>query len=44
VVLLGDPGRDYLPHGRFTEVAAYDVPTTRELEGAVIKRTRVFRI
>ena len=44
VVLLGDPGRDYLPHGRFTEVAAYDVPTTRELEGVVIKRTRVFRI
>ena len=44
VVLLGDPGRDYLPHGRFSEVAAYDVPTTRELEGVVIKRTRVFRI
>lgn len=44
VVLLGDPGRDYLPHGRFTEVAAYDVPTTRELEGAEVKRTRVFRI
>lgn len=44
VVLLGDPGRDYLPHGRFTEVAAYEVPTTRELEGVVIKRTRVFRI
>ncbi|HUR14335.1 MAG TPA: 50S ribosomal protein L11 methyltransferase [Mycobacteriales bacterium] len=44
VVLLGDPGRDYLPHGRFTEVAAYDVPTTRELEGAAVKRTRVFRL
>jgi predicted nicotinamide N-methyase len=44
VVLLGDPGRDYLPHGRFTEVAAYDVPTTRELEGTEVKRTRVFRI
>jgi predicted nicotinamide N-methyase len=44
VVLLGDPGRDYLPHGRFTVVAAYDVPTTRELEGAEVKRTRVFRL
>ena len=44
VVLLGDPGRDYLPHGRFAEVAAYEVPTTRELEGVEVKRTRVFRI
>jgi predicted nicotinamide N-methyase len=44
VVLLGDPGRDHLPHGRFTEVAAFDVPTTRELEGAEVKRTRVFRL
>jgi predicted nicotinamide N-methyase len=44
VVLLGDPGRDYLPHERFAEVAAYDVATTRELEGVEVKRTRVFRI
>jgi predicted nicotinamide N-methyase len=44
VVLLGDPGRDYLPHGRFTEVAAYDIPTTRELEGVSVKRTRVFSV
>jgi predicted nicotinamide N-methyase len=44
VVLLGDPGRDYLPHGRLAEVAAYDAPTTRELEGVEVKRTRVFRI
>ena len=44
VVLLGDPGRDYLPHGRFTEVAAYEIPTTRELEGVTVKRTRVFDV
>lgn len=44
MVLLGDPGRDYLPHGRFREVAAYDVPTTRELEGMSVKRTRVFDV
>lgn len=44
VVLLGDPGRDYLPHGRFREVAAYDVPTSRELEGVAVKRTRVYRL
>jgi predicted nicotinamide N-methyase len=44
VVLLGDPGRDYLPHGRFLEAASYDIPTTRELEGTSVKRTRVFDI
>ncbi|HUR52036.1 MAG TPA: 50S ribosomal protein L11 methyltransferase [Mycobacteriales bacterium] len=44
VVLLGDPGRDYLPHGQLNEVASYDVPTTRELEGVTLKRTRVFRL
>jgi predicted nicotinamide N-methyase len=43
-VLLGDPGRDYLPHGRFREVAAYEIPTTRELEGVTVKRTRVFDV
>ena len=40
--LLGDPGRDYLPREGLVEVAAYDVPTSRELEGATIRRTRVF--
>jgi predicted nicotinamide N-methyase len=42
-VLLGDPGRDYLPHG-LREVAGYEIPTTRELEGAAVRRTRVFRL
>lgn len=44
VVLLGDPGRDYLPRAELSEVAAYDIPTTRELEGVLVKRTRVFRL
>ena len=44
VALLGDPGRDYFPFGRLSEVAAYDVPTTRELEGVAVKRTRVYRL
>jgi predicted nicotinamide N-methyase len=44
VALLGDPGRDYFPFGRLTEVASYDVPTTRELEGVVVKTTRVYRL
>ena len=40
-VLLGDPGRAYLPQTGFAEVAAYDVPTTRALEGVEVKRVRV---
>ena len=43
-VLLGDPGRHYLPQAGLTEVAAYDVPTTRELEGVHSKRVRVFAL
>lgn len=42
-VLVGDPGRDYLPREGLVELAAYEVPTTRELEGADVRRTRVFR-
>lgn len=41
-VLLGDPGRDYLPQQGLVELAAYDIATTRELEGVPVKRTRVF--
>jgi predicted nicotinamide N-methyase len=40
-VLLGDPGRDYLPRSGFDELASYDVPTTRALEGVEVKRVRV---
>jgi predicted nicotinamide N-methyase len=40
-VLLGDPGRAYLPQTGFVEVASYDVPTTRALEGVETKRVRV---
>ena len=43
-VLLGDPGRDYLPQRGLTVVEEYDVPTTRELEGATVKQTRVYRL
>lgn len=41
-VLLGDPGRTYLPQEGWVELGAYDVPTTRDLEGAESKRVRVF--
>ena len=41
-VLLGDPGRHYLPRALLTEVASYDLPTTRDLEGVLVKTTRVY--
>lgn len=44
LVLLADPGRDYLPRHGLVEVAAYDVPASRELEGTDLKRTRVFTL
>ena len=43
-VLVGDPGRHYLPRSGLTELAAYDVPTTRELEGVELKRVKVFAL
>lgn len=42
-VLLGDPGRSYLPRARLVPLAVYEVPTTRELEDLAIKRTHVWR-
>ena len=40
-VLLGDPGRPYLPVERLTEVAVHDVPET---EGDGVRRTTVWRV
>jgi predicted nicotinamide N-methyase len=42
-VLVGDPGRRYLPVGAFQELATYDVRTTTELEDLAHKQGRVFR-
>jgi predicted nicotinamide N-methyase len=42
VVLIGDPGRAYLPRGRLKPLAAYDVPSQRQLESSDIKRTTVW--
>ena len=41
-VLIGDPGRTYLPKDRLTRLAEYSVPVTRELEDLEIKRTSVW--
>ncbi len=43
IVLVGDPGRSYLPRPLLTEVASYQVPVTRVLEDAEVKRTTVWR-
>jgi predicted nicotinamide N-methyase len=41
-VLLGDPGRAYLPREGLIPLASYEVQTTRELEDRDVRRTRVF--
>jgi len=43
-VLIGDPGRSYLPRQYLTKLAEYAVPVTRELEDAEIKRTAVWQL
>lgn len=44
VVLMGDPGRNYLPRAGIEEVARWRVPTSRELEDRDERDTRVFRV
>ena len=44
LVLLGDPGRHYLPRALLSELAAYDIPTTRDLEGVTSRTSRVFTL
>ena len=42
-VLVGDPGRSYLPKDRLYHLAEYQVPVTRTLEDADVKKTSVWR-
>ncbi len=44
LVLIGDPGRSYLPRAELERIAEYRVPVTRELEDAEIKHTGVWRL
>jgi predicted nicotinamide N-methyase len=41
-VLVGDPGRRYLPTDELAELASYEVRTTTELEDLEFKRATVF--
>lgn len=42
-VLVGDPGRAYLPKNRLELLAIYQVPVTRALEDSDVKKTTVWR-
>jgi len=44
LVLMGDPGRAYLPSSGLVELARYDVPTTLELEDRTVRQTVVWRV
>ncbi|MBS9721597.1 methyltransferase [Tianweitania sp. BSSL-BM11] len=44
IVLVGDPGRSYLPKERLVARAIYEVPVTRALEDAEVKRTTVWAL
>ncbi len=44
IVLIGDPGRSYLPREKLASLGEYSVPVTRELEDSEIKRTQVWRL
>lgn len=43
-VLIGDPGRSYLPRNELRRIADYSVPVTRELEDMEIKQTAVWSL
>ncbi|MCZ7909730.1 methyltransferase [Agrobacterium leguminum] len=42
-ILVGDPGRAYLPKERLRAEATYQVPVTRALEDSEVKKTTVWR-
>lgn len=43
-VLVGDPGRRYLPTDELVELASYDVRTTTDLEDLELKQGRVYAL
>jgi predicted nicotinamide N-methyase len=43
-ILIGDPGRSYLPKEQLEKLVEYNVPVTRDLEDAEIKRTSVWEL
>jgi predicted nicotinamide N-methyase len=43
-ILVGDPGRAYLPKTGLERLAVYEVPVARTLEDAEVKKTTVWRL
>lgn len=43
-VLMGDPGRAYVPQSGLVELARYQVPTSLELEDRTMRETIVWRL
>jgi predicted nicotinamide N-methyase len=43
-VLIGDPGRSYLPQDKLVRTADYSVPVSRDLEDTDIKKTAVWTL
>ncbi len=43
-ILVGDPGRRYLPAAALVELATYDVRTTTELEDLALRQGRVYGV
>jgi predicted nicotinamide N-methyase len=44
LVLVGDPGRAYLPADAMIKQAAYDVPVSEALESVPVRRTTVWQV
>lgn len=44
IVLLGDPGRHYLPRQGLREIARYDIPTSLQLENRGMKETVLWQV
>ncbi|WP_300530854.1 50S ribosomal protein L11 methyltransferase [Maricaulis sp.] len=42
-VLIGDPGRSFLPRGKLDRLAEYSVPVTRDLEDREIRQAKVWQ-
>lgn len=43
-VLIGDPGRSYLPASGLVKLATYEIPTSREIEDREMRETSVYRL
>ncbi len=44
MVLMADPGRNYLPQDGLAELAVYDIPTSRDLEDREMRTTVLWRV